>query len=336
MNTPDISVIIPVYNASAYFERCLHSLFGQTLQNIEFIFINDCTPDNSFAILQQTLLQYPNRQGQVIIINHDENKGVAEARKSGMLAATGTYSTHCDPDDWMETTALEKLYSKAVELNADVVRGGAVYHQTSETIIPAFPIGIFSGLEIIKELKFADVLWSYIIRTWLIRDNNILPFEGLSYGEDSSVIFRALALAKTVVYINDVAYHYDNTANSNSLSKISCEKKLTQNDILFYNLQKWMNEKALLTETERRYLFDNYKEKCKSLLLLKETRNIRLWYKLWPETLHITTSHMEGVCKRIFQIGRFCPFLTDFYLLLSDLRSSWQINQKMNNFISKK
>ena len=64
---PQISVIIPIYGVEKYIERCARSLFDQTFQDIEYIFIDDCSPDNSVLILNQVLKEYPNRVNQTII-----------------------------------------------------------------------------------------------------------------------------------------------------------------------------------------------------------------------------------------------------------------------------
>ena len=78
---PLISVIIPVYKVEDYIERCVRSLFSQTIQNgIEFIFVNDATKDKSIEILKKILKEYPNRIPQTKIIEHKVNKGLPQAR----------------------------------------------------------------------------------------------------------------------------------------------------------------------------------------------------------------------------------------------------------------
>ena len=118
---PKVSVIVPIYNVEKYIERCLRSLFEQTLDDIEYIFINDCTPDNSMIILEKVLEEYPHRIKQVKIINHEQNQGQAGARTSGMKAMPGEYMIHCDPDDWVEVDMYEIMYAFANEINSDVV-----------------------------------------------------------------------------------------------------------------------------------------------------------------------------------------------------------------------
>lgn len=81
---PKVSVIIPVYGVEKYIERCARSLFEQTLDDIEFIFVNDCTLDNSINVLETTLEEYPKRKSQVQIINFEQNQGAAKAREIGM------------------------------------------------------------------------------------------------------------------------------------------------------------------------------------------------------------------------------------------------------------
>ena len=119
--TPKVSVIVPVYKAEKYIEKCARSLFEQTLDDIEYIFINDCTPDKSIEILHKVLEEYPKRKDQVKIIHHETNKGIATSRNTGLNATTGTYIIHCDSDDWVEPNMYETMYNKAVEGNYDIV-----------------------------------------------------------------------------------------------------------------------------------------------------------------------------------------------------------------------
>lgn len=112
---PLVSVIVPIYGVEPYIEKCARSLFEQSLENMEFIFVNDCTPDKSVEILRQVIEDYPRRYLQIQIIEHEENRGLAMARNSGLLIAKGEYIIHCDSDDWVELDMYEEMYEKALE-----------------------------------------------------------------------------------------------------------------------------------------------------------------------------------------------------------------------------
>ena len=112
---PKVSVIIAVYGAEKYIERCARSLFEQTLNDIEYIFVDDCSPDKSIEILISVLDDYPHRKKQVRIIRNHSNLGVGGTRTVGMKAATGDYLIHCDPDEGVEHNMYELLYNKAIE-----------------------------------------------------------------------------------------------------------------------------------------------------------------------------------------------------------------------------
>ena len=116
-----ISVIVPIYNVKLYIERCVRSLMEQTLENIEFIFVNDCTPDDSMDILHYVLEEYPKRREQIKIIEHETNRGISAVRNTGLKNATGQYIIYCDSDDWVEKNMYEKLLVKALETSADIV-----------------------------------------------------------------------------------------------------------------------------------------------------------------------------------------------------------------------
>ena len=82
-----ISVIVPIYGVEQYIERCARSLFEQTLDAIEFIFVDDCTTDNSMDVLHRVIADYPQRKDHVTIIKHETNKGLPQARKTGVQVA---------------------------------------------------------------------------------------------------------------------------------------------------------------------------------------------------------------------------------------------------------
>ena len=122
---PKVSVIIPVYNTENFLPRCLESVCNQTLSDIEIICINDCSTDNSLEVLKK----YP-----VKIIDLPENKGAAYARNRGIEAATGEYIGFVDSDDFVDLDFYEKLYTKAIETEADIVKGKLFLYNLEKNI----------------------------------------------------------------------------------------------------------------------------------------------------------------------------------------------------------
>ena len=118
---PKVSVVVPVYGVEKYIERCARSLFEQTLDDIEYLFIDDCTPDKSVEILKQVMEDYPQRKNKVVIHRMEQNLGQAKVRESGMRSATGEYVIHCDSDDWVHPEMYERLYHYAVTGDYDMV-----------------------------------------------------------------------------------------------------------------------------------------------------------------------------------------------------------------------
>ena len=120
MGEPKVTVVIPVYNVATYIEKCATSLFEQTLDSLEILFVDDCSPDHSVEIIKKTLKKYPERNSLTRIIRMPSNSGLAAVRRQGIIEATGQYIIHCDGDDWVDSDLYEIMYNKAVKDNADV------------------------------------------------------------------------------------------------------------------------------------------------------------------------------------------------------------------------
>lgn len=117
MSQPKVSVVIPVYNVEAYLDQCLDSVQNQTLQEIEIICVDDCSKDGSLEILRH----HEQGDSRIHIFRHEQNKSVFTARKTGVSVATGEYILFLDSDDYLEPTACEELYNKAVKENVDIL-----------------------------------------------------------------------------------------------------------------------------------------------------------------------------------------------------------------------
>lgn len=113
---PAISVIIPIYNVEKYLRRCLDSVKNQTFQDWEAICVNDGSPDNSAAILEE----YAAQDARFKIVNK-ENGGLSDARNAGMAVATGDYILYLDSDDFIHPQTMEIAYSLALRDGSDIV-----------------------------------------------------------------------------------------------------------------------------------------------------------------------------------------------------------------------
>ena len=137
-NRIKVSVCIPVYKVEKYIEKCARTLFEQTMTDgIEFIFVNDCTPDKSIDVLEKVLEEYPHRKAQTRIIHHEKNRGPVAARNTAIKNASGNYIICCDSDDWIDLELYETMYRKALETDADVVCCSMIWkRKITSKIIP--------------------------------------------------------------------------------------------------------------------------------------------------------------------------------------------------------
>lgn len=110
-----ITVLVALYNAEKYLHKCLDSLVGQTLQDIQIVCINDCSTDSSRSIVEE----YASKDKRFVLINLDKNQGQAVARNKGLEVSDGEYITMLDSDDWFEPDSLEKAYFATKNSDAD-------------------------------------------------------------------------------------------------------------------------------------------------------------------------------------------------------------------------
>ena len=207
---PAVSVIIPVYGVEAYIEKCARSLFEQTLEDIEYIFVNDCTKDKSIEILQQVIEDYPNRKHQTKIIHHETNRGLPQARKTGIENSTGKYITHCDSDDWVENDMYSLMYEKAENENLDVIVCDVLKNDLDCTnVIKYFSKTPDNKDYLIKNLFSNTCLHNVgeiLARHELYYQNFLYPTANIF--EDLVFASQLLILAQKIGYLQKPLYHY--------------------------------------------------------------------------------------------------------------------------------
>lgn len=239
---PLLTVIIAVYKAEKYIERCARSLFGQTLEPMEFIFIDDCSPDGSIEVVKSVLEDYPMRKDQVKFLKNEVNSGVATTRHNAMEAATGVYVTHCDPDDYiLNANSYELLINQALNEAADIlIMGHALIWPDKRTDRYVKP-------DSDEPKKLADTLLTgglngyscdKLFRLDLLRENGINYIPGVNSCEDLLLCVRAFCVSKKIVASPEIAYAYDQYSNPNSLRVHRINSKRREQEKL--QLREWI------------------------------------------------------------------------------------------------
>ena len=297
---PKVSVIIPVYNTENYLPQCLDSVSNQTLKDIEIICVNDCSVDNSLQILQE----YADKDRRIKIIDFKENRGVSASRNAGIEVADGEYTGFLDSDDYVDLDFFAKLYEKAEQTYADIIKGNLKYIENDKEL------NDFKNLnDKIRENKynFNCLFFSAIYKTSFIKNHNILFEPGINNGEDRLFQLTALLHCRNIEIADDVFYYY--IRHNNSLTTRanngfeSCKHMILVLTLLLrkindFNLDK--NDYRLLFNEFFIYIIEKMRlnpditeklyEEIKTILILADKEKlpqyIDVLYNCAPESLH--------------------------------------------------
>lgn len=219
---PLVSVVIPVYNVEKYIWRCLTSIQQQSLSDIEIIVVNDCTPDDTMAIVQELA----KNDQRIKVIDFDRNQGPMVAREKGYMTAAGDYITFCDGDDSMPSNALEILYATAMESDADIISGNAVYRSCAghESFwMNELKYGS-SKADILRSLlrhELSHNLWSKLFKASLLQKHDYKTFRNATNGEDACLFYQVVRNMNKMIQIQDVVYYYMQNMASSSQKRRS-------------------------------------------------------------------------------------------------------------------
>lgn len=215
MQTPLVSIIVPIYNAERTLGKCVDSLVGQTCHDIEILLIDDGSTDNSLQICRE----FAARDARVRVFTQ-ENAGPAAARNVGLAEAKGDYIAFCDSDDWVISPLIGTLVVQGG--GADLIVSGITTDGYDGEEIPEYAVVNGRGAVIDYYLASPGLWQPYmhgkLFRAEIIRQGRLRQPD-LRLGEDSAFICRFLSLAESLVVVPIVGYHYCR-ANEESLVSV--------------------------------------------------------------------------------------------------------------------
>ena len=249
---PKVSIIVPVYNASANLDKCLNSLVNQTLDDIEIIVLNDGSTDDSQKIIDKYALEYGNK-----IVNFSwENHGIGMTRNKGLELAKGDYIGFVDSDDYVDVTMFEKMYNSLKSNDADMAI--CDFYRTNDDGVIGEVVNISDDIEvldlknnpsIINNLEFGPC--TKLFKKILFDDNKFLS--NLKF-EDLVPVFTALLKSSKTVKVSEKLYYY--YINDNGETKTNDKRNFDMLKIL-----KQLNEN-ISKNGFKNILHDSFEEFC--------------------------------------------------------------------------
>ena len=296
---PKISVIAPVFGVEKFIERSAESMMCQTLDDVEFIFVDDCTKDKSIEILNRVISRYPNRK--VCILHHKENLGLPAARNTGLEVASGNYIFHWDSDDYAEPEMLASLYQKAVKEGCDYIWSDwyLTFRQNSRIMPQPSANSPREALSIILSGGMKYNVWNKLVSRKLYQETGIRFPSRYSMGEDMTMI-KLLAKATRVGHVNKPFYHYIRT-NEDAMTQTYSEKHLSELRINTEETCQYLRTSIPdeLLSKELNWFKLNVKL---PFLFSGRKDDIKLWQSWYPETnIDIMSNKRQALRTRLIQ-----------------------------------
>lgn len=282
-----VTVIICMFNAENTIQRCAQCLFQQTLKNIEYIFINDCSTDDTIGKLRTVVNQYPDRKGQIKVIHLAHNSGQAVARKKGIEEATGEYIIHCDSDDWIDLNMYQSLYENAIILGSDISwcdysevteRGSVKHKQVVDNENLAFVRNELLG-------RVHGALWNKLVKREIVQNSEI-KYPQTSFGEDLFLTVQYALLAKRITFVDGCMYYYYRHEGSTTIQLTSIEEQIKnshKSEVNYRALEQFLKDKGLYPNLHHEIDYGKYARKIGLLELVKSEKNHHIWLDKYPE-----------------------------------------------------
>lgn len=324
---PVISIIIPVYNAENYLQRCVESVLAQTYENYEILLINNGSTDGSLQLCRELA----RRDSRITVIDTDE-KGVSNARNVGLSRYKGSYFTFADADDWLEKDAFEKLILTIENSGADVVLCDYYMSEDQSKLVTTEMASeqIISGIQkenVIENSNTGFILpyvWRYFYRRTEETDR-IRFHKELSLAEDTLFNLEILVAAKSIYKVNQAFYHYIahptsvmNSYKPNYIEQLEKQYEIKKDFAIKNNMEKYIDD------LQRDYVVNmlaelvwnlrNYPSPVKAGVIRSELKKIAST-QMMKESLHNCRIGMSSINNGRTYKYIYGAFINKLYLL---------------------
>ena len=278
-----LSVIIPVYNVEEYLKQCVESVLKQDYEPFELILVDDGSTDESGNICDY----YKETDKRVKVI-HQHNQGHTIARQNGFGASDGEYIIFIDSDDWIEDGMFASMMDKTIKEEADIVQCGFIaveggirtnaispyepglYEKSRLTDI-IYPTMIYNKAE--QCFGVAPNMWNKIFKRELVEKYIYRIDPRIRSGEDGLLTFACFIDAQRIYNLRECFYCY--RSRETSMCRITDDKRLDENHILFQYYQEWFMSKEILADSIEHYVVNQTLQAVEALMAKRSIRQIK-------------------------------------------------------------
>lgn len=308
-----VSILVPFYKVEKYVGRCVESLFTQTYKDIEYVFVNDCTPDKSMEVINEMIDKY-SVSSQCKMIIHDQNQGISASRNDCLDNMTGDYFLFIDSDDYIDKDMVELLVEAAMNENADISGCGYIEEFADHSVEhpQKYTNDHDEMMKAITLLTIKGVMWKLLVRSTIVTEHRdevrFIPDRNMV--DDYLFCCQIFYYAKRFAGVDRCMYHWIqyNPNNYTHTTVFAVESQAAAIRMVedFY-FEKGVYEIVKDELNQRKFISKL------PLLLDKNCLNVSKWKKLFPESNEVWKQlHFSSSNNLLFRIAS-----SPFYWILS-------------------
>lgn len=277
-----VSLLVPIYKVEKHLVKCLDTLFNQTYSEVEYIFLDDCSPDKSMSVLHTYIENYHLAHKQITFLVHTQNKGIATTRNDLVKQAKGEYILFVDSDDWIELDMVEQLVKATKNGTVDIVGcdytknyvdGRQTCHFENYASISR------DNIALLLNYTIGPALWKLLVRKELFQQIQFQP--DIEIGEDYLASVKLFYYADSCSCVHRYLYHYaqyNENRYSNKIAKsIEDHIKAVIEVEAFLGSVDFMNQEIIREINLRKFCIKRY-------YLFPPLFNHKKWAMLFPES----------------------------------------------------
>ena len=303
-----VSILVPFFKVEQYVGRCVESLFTQTYKNIEYIFVNDCSPDKSMEVINSMIDKY-DMASKCKIIVHENNLGISASRNDCLDNMTGDYFLFIDSDDYIDKDMVEMLVEAALKENADISGCGYIEEYADHSVEhpQKYTNDHNEMMRAITLLTIKGVMWKLLVRSTIVTEHR----EEVRFIPDRNMVDDYLFCCQIIYYAQRFAgvdrcmYHWiqynPNNYTHTTIFAVESQAAAIRKTEDFYR------EKGVYEVVSDSLLRRKFVSKL-PLLLDWSCRDVRRWRSLFPESNGVWQEmHFSKRNRLLFRIAN-SPF----------------------------